>query len=104
MLTVRFPDGTTVEYNTAHYLIRDSNGWVLYTAKDGDWVAWISAASGCIIEATRPCRIYNAMHTTEQLRLLIQELRRMNYSDLSIAVTLKRELAKFNSRTRTWKE
>jgi len=101
MLVVRFPDGTSIQYNQANYLKPTSEAWHLYTSESGDWVATVPF--NCIVEARPACRVYNALRTNEQLRILLEGLREMSWSELSIAVELKRKLAKFNSRTRTWR-
>ena len=61
MLTVRFPNGQAVQYNTAQYVKRSANGYCdLYTKKDGVWIAQVPV--GCIIENVRACSVYDATH------------------------------------------
>lgn len=83
MMTVRFPNGQAVQYNTANYVIRRESCSSLYTEKDGTWIAQIPY--DCIIEVEPACRVYDGMErgTTQQLDRLEKELR-----------AVKRQLAK----------
>ena len=63
MFTVRFPNGQTVQYNTAGYLVHGDNGWHLYVRKDGPWVASIQPSAGAIVECTPACRVYSGMES-----------------------------------------
>lgn len=60
MLRVRYPNGLTIQYNTANCLTPDVHGWNLYTGKGGDWVASIQPSAGAIVEAVEACRVYQA--------------------------------------------
>jgi len=84
MMTVRFPNGQAVQYNTANYLIRRAQGCTsLYEKEGGRWVAQVP--NSCIIEAMPACRVYDGMHSDppQQLDRLEKELR-----------AVKRQLAK----------
>ena len=59
MMTVRFPNGQTVVYNTATYARRTATYTDLYTQKDGAWIAQVPNA--CIIETRPACRVYDAL-------------------------------------------
>lgn len=107
MLTVRFPDGTAVQYNNALYYRVGKETIALYTAdpaKEGAfWVATIPAATNCIIESSPACRVYNALHTEAQLRTLLARIRDLNGSAASVLVEMKTVLKDFNATTRRWK-
>lgn len=83
MMTVRFPNGQAVQYNTATYVVRSERYSDLYTKKDGSWIAQVP--NTCLIEVVTSCRVYDGMHsdTPRQLDRLEKELR-----------AVKRQLAK----------
>lgn len=76
MMTVRFPNGQTVQYNTATYVMRSINYSDLYTQKDGGWIAQIP--NTCIIEISPACRVYDALQAQplEQLTKEVRALKR----------------------------
>ena len=76
MITVRFPNGQTVVYNTANYVTRTENYADIYTRKDGEWIAQVP--NSCIIEAVSACRVYDALQQQplEQLTKEVRALRR----------------------------
>jgi hypothetical protein len=60
MMTVRFPNGQAVQYNTATYACRGTNAYTdLYTRKDGAWIAQVP--NTCIVEGVPACRVYQAI-------------------------------------------
>lgn len=67
MITVRFPNGLAVQYNSATHVRRSATYTDLLTAKDGFWVAQVPNA--CIIEMVRPCRVYDALRENEQSQI-----------------------------------
>lgn len=75
MMTVRFPDGTAIQYNTANYVTRHSEYSDLQEKKDGLWVAQIPNTA--IIEIVPACRVYNAItdYRDTRLDLIEKELR-----------------------------
>src|SRR3569832_2439685 len=75
MMTVRFPNGQAVQYNTATYVLRKDGFSDLYTKKDGTWIAQVP--NTCIIESVSACRVYDGMHsnTPQQLDRIEKELR-----------------------------
>ena len=77
MFTVRYPNGQTIQYNTAHFLQYTSNGWELYTKKDGDWVASIQLSAGAILECQSPCRVFDGQQKieNENIEALTKEIR-----------------------------
>jgi hypothetical protein len=60
MMTVRFPNGQAVQYNTAGFCLYRNNGQkALYTsAKKEQWIATVPA--DCIVENVTASRVYNA--------------------------------------------
>ena len=85
MITVRFSNGFSIQYNLAHYSItRKSGSCDLYTRKDGQWVATVPNVA--LVEAVSPCRVYNAIQepvntrdyneVLRQIRLLRQSLKK----------------------------
>jgi len=58
LLTVRFPNGQAVQYNTANYVKSSTEYSDIYEKKDGVWVAQVP--NTCIIEAVNACRVYHA--------------------------------------------
>lgn len=108
MLTVRFPSGVAVHYNTATYCVRGENGWQLYTEKDGCWVATIQASAGAIVEAVPACSVTVPPVATVKsaLQLIVHELARnpiTGWEEGNVLSELKRRLASYNARTKTWR-
>ena len=58
MLTVRFENGFSIQYNSASYTVQESTYTNLYTRKDGIWIATVPR--NAVIEAATPCRMYFA--------------------------------------------
>jgi hypothetical protein len=97
MLTVRFPDGTAVKYNTATKVTFQSHNQMLVNERD-EWVAVVPY--GCIVEATAACSVSNPIKEPRaMLQQVIDHLREMPVSQL---VTLKRELNDFNAQRKMW--
>lgn len=104
MMTVRFPNGQFVQYNNAAYLVRDGNDWCLYTAKPdsgGKWIASISAAGGCVVEGTSPCKI-GVIHI-EPDKFIDELVDRLKEVTAYRLARLKSALRKFDSRSYCWK-
>jgi hypothetical protein len=107
MLTVRFPDGTAVQYNRAnrvHYI--NTQGGMLcmrLVYKAGDAEHWIADVIGnCIIESESACSITNPIKDSRSmLRFVIDNIRSFDSYPLS---ELKRKLRKFNSQYQCWKD
>ena len=70
MMTVRFPNGQAVHYNTATYATRRSEFTDLYTEEGGDWVAQVP--NSCIIEMVPACCVYNALDESRMASDLLQ--------------------------------
>jgi hypothetical protein len=75
MMTVRFPNGQVVTYNNAMYIVWGENHSILYKKKDGDLIARVPA--NCIIEWEPPCRVYDALKTKPDEKIL-KELKSIN--------------------------
>jgi len=96
MLTVRFPNGQAVQYNTANYGTRMENYTDLYA--DSTKTKWIAQVSNtCIIESVPACRVYNAIETSEILNLQ-SELRAMKYQIKELKNILKPKTKKLKGR------
>ena len=84
MITMRFPNGFTVQYNAAHtiqYVGSPHHSVRLVDSQDG-WIADIPLASGVIIEVVAPCRVYQALSVppddvARQLKALNRRLGKM---------------------------
>ena len=105
MLTVRYPNGVAVTYNTANFLSRETDAWNLYTTdpmKGGEWVATIQLSAGCVVESVRACRVENlltGMTLPTAADLVLENLRELDYRHLK---ALKIALKNFDARTGNW--
>ena len=100
MMTVRFPTGVSIQYNTANHAIRNDNYTDLYTEKDGRWIAQVPTA-GCVLESVPACRVYRGDIDPATLgEQVVEQLKTLRGSTLQ---TLKKRLEKFDSRTHTWR-
>jgi hypothetical protein len=110
MLTVRFPTGIAVTYNTAMFLKSGASSWRLYTAdpdRGGQWVASIQVSAGASVEAVGACRIENPVEdltSDHALRRVTAEVADLARRYPSQVAALKRALTQFDSRTRSWRE
>jgi len=77
MITVRYPNGQAIQYNEANYLSHKSGEtWVLRESSDGEFIAFIQASAGVIVEFVRPCRVSNPLMESEsKLNALAKEIR-----------------------------
>lgn len=81
MLTVRYPNGQTIQYNEATYLEHDAYGSRIFNKKGGDQIARVQHSAGAILEFDSPCRISNAIEENQfanvnaELKAIKQELR-----------------------------
>ncbi len=104
---MRFPDGTSIQYNNAHYAVRNTAGYTdLYDCKDEKARRWIAQfPNSCVIEVSPACRVYNALSNEGSIHTLMGAMRNFGiYSDeMRALITLKKELSKLNSKTKTWK-
>ena len=60
MITVRYPSGFSIQYNSANHVKWYHDRWDLYEQEGGRWVASLSPGMGVLIEVMTPCRTYNA--------------------------------------------
>lgn len=74
MVTVRFSNGLSVQYNTAGFISEGATYHRLLTKRDGDFVARVPI--DCIVEMVKPCKIYNA--ASDELDAVWKENRRLN--------------------------
>ena len=78
MMTVRFPNGQAVRYNTATFAFRHANYTDIYERSGADrtgqgWIAQIPHT--CIIEQVPACAVYNALQEDSRLAGIEKELR-----------------------------
>jgi hypothetical protein len=108
MIIVRFPSGFSIQYNDAFH-VKHYDTVARLTTCDPDkpgskWIADITKGTQCIIEVVRPCAMTNpaiGLTVDKALDLVLTEELRRAPSEKIIA--LKRKLAKFDSRNRSWK-
>lgn len=98
----------SVQYNTANYCVRGNSGWQLYEEKDGRWVCLIQCSAGVIIEAVPACSVTVPPVATVKsaLQLIVHELARnpiTGWEESNVLSELKRRLAYYNARTKTWR-
>ncbi len=104
MLTVRFPNGQAIQYNTATYVTYTDTQARLWTRKDGEWVATVFISSGAVIESQKACRVYNPItQTGDMIGWLMDNMRRLSWSELGKLAELKVALKDFNAQHRRWK-
>ena len=75
MMTVRYPNGTAVQYNTAGSLYYKKWGWELYTESEesgGSWIASIQLSAGAIVEFSPACKVFNAADQKAFLGLMTE--------------------------------
>jgi len=76
MLTVRFPNGQAVQYNSAYYVEAwGERNFALRDRKDGDIIAIVPKT--CLVEWSVPCRVYNALKN-EPDEQITRELKAIN--------------------------
>ncbi len=77
MITVRFPSGFSVQYNTANFIEGpDEKGTIRIRKEQGDPVLIARVPKECIIELNSPCRTYDASTENTETRQQIDSLRR----------------------------
>jgi hypothetical protein len=69
MITVRFPRGLVVQYNTATFIEHDEHGSRLFTKENGKQIARIQHSAGAIIEFNSPCRVYDSTQKIENEKI-----------------------------------
>lgn len=105
MITVRFPNGQAVTYNSGARIDKWSNGTNIKTREDG-LLAWVSDSSGAIIEWSTPCKVENPIANVtwaEALKVVAQNCREFDHwQDLELLASLKDKLRKFNRQQKRW--
>lgn len=103
MITVRFPTGVAIRYNSANYVARSANFTDIYVCKDGTWIAQVPNA--CVIEVQPPCRVYNpAREPEEALDAVLDDIEKRRHAlPVHKLADLKAALQAFNARSREWK-
>lgn len=88
MITVRFQNGFSVQYNGGCHIDRETAGLArIYDKKGGSWIATVQG--DCIIEgSTKPCRTYDA--SKEDPNTALSDLR----SELRLVKRALNKLAK----------
>lgn len=88
MITVRFPSGFSIQYNSLNHAdIRDNGIYLSTKDKPNSYSVWVPR--DCVIEHISPCRTYNAMtdRSLEGIQRTVESLGKEIRS-------LKRKLAK----------
>jgi hypothetical protein len=107
MLTVRFPDGTSITYHEANRLVTSQDRWEIYTAMGGKWIASIMPHAGCIVEATTSVKIENPVdqltddHALDYVVKHIEEYSDWRYNRR--LRQLKAKLSRFDAKRGVWK-
>lgn len=106
MITVRFPTGFSVQYNDATYVeyLADDTAR-LRVGKGGTWVA--DVPKDALIEVQPACRTYNAQARpaatiAKEFLQALRDRKDFGYYDNPLR-EIKRELARFNGKTRLWR-
>lgn len=108
MITVRFPSGVSLTYNTATYIER-TNDHVDICYRDANQKGWKLAEvpKDCVIEYTAACKIENpttGLTSESAIRLLLQSDAMLRSAPLYLLGQLKAKLADFNRKTYAWKD
>jgi hypothetical protein len=109
MLTVRYPNGVSITYNTANFLRYTPSSWELYTrdpANGGTWVASLMPSANAIVEATPACKMENPVENLTgeaALREVSARIRSFRNGGGRHLAEMKRALADFNARHQQWK-
>ena len=109
-MIVRYPNGVSITYNDATFLVYGVNAWKVYTAdpeRGGKWVASIMPSAGAMVEVSPPCKIENPAENLIGERALQEVAGRIRSFRDGYGVQLiklKRALADFNMRTQRWRQ
>jgi hypothetical protein len=88
MMTVRFPNGFSIQYNDANFCSRGTVYTDLYVKEGGKWIVQFPTTM-CLIENVSPCRTYNAQHNDELLTELAYVRKELRTLKATIAKSLK---------------
>ncbi len=90
MVTVRFPNGQAVQYNTAAFVVRSSEYSDIYeNSSQKVWIAQVP--NTCIIEIQPACRVYDGMNQRKN-DLLRDEVKNITKELRSIKRKLNKKL------------
>lgn len=82
MMTIRFPNGQAIQYNTANYVTRTTEYSDLYEKKDGRWIAQIP--NTCVIESKPACCVYDGLRQAQNslivddIQAIKKDIRKIN--------------------------
>lgn len=68
MMTVRFPNGQAIQYNTAGFVLRNTSYTDIYVKEGGQWIAQVP--NTCVIESVRACKVYNGLQNAESQKFI----------------------------------
>jgi hypothetical protein len=106
MITVRFPSGQAVTYNSGTKVDRWFVGTNIRDSSD-HLLAWVSDSSGAVIEWASPCKVENpftelTMKTALQYVNTFAESYDHTWETKGMLVSLKKLLRKFHQQRRCW--
>jgi hypothetical protein len=106
MITVRFPSGFSIQYNSASYVTRRDAYSDLYEKSDG--VGWVAQVPNeCVIEVKPPCKMYDALKKPPgailDVAIEFARAKKFEYFDRHKVNELKKLLAFYNAHTGAWK-
>jgi hypothetical protein len=104
MITVRYPTGFSVQYNSGDWVHWMDGLARISTAspeKGGLWIADVQASAGAIIEVRGPCRTYNAnlIDAAQVGEIALEKIRSVDGATLR---KMKDALRNFDARRGTW--
>lgn len=109
MMTVRFPNGTSVQYNSANFVTlgtANDRGFHLYTDDTKRiWIASIQESAGAIVEGVAACRVYNPVREKSLSEIVdgILTGKATGYVDCVALARLKAGLRSFDAGRKRWK-
>ena len=101
MLTVRYPNGTTVDFNNGHNVEGGPAGGLYLVNKKGNWIAYLPSAADVVVYFDHPCAVHDG--TAEAIKRIANDPDRLRELDYSTLEQLKRALRDFNMQTGRWK-
>ena len=101
MLTVRYPNGTTVDYNGAVNVKAAAAGGFFLINKNGGWLVWVPPEADVIVEWADPCAVHDG--TVEAIKRIADDPDRLRDLPGYTLKKLKRALRGFDMRTWRWK-
>ena len=110
MITVRYPNGFSIQYNDAHAInqLNDGSTEIIQivdkgTSREKKWkIAQLLPGSGAIVEWVTSCRTYNAEAVDDDklIDIVIERIRKFPAWKLR---DLKTELHAFHAKSGTWR-